>query len=130
MPFSFNRLHLCSQAVRRLALAVLFASSVSGVAWAQSKAADPLSAHPSPAPLTYKSAFEGYRSFRADEVPTWRSVNDAVRTAGGHSGSMKDAPPAQSSTGPAPMQNAPEQPAPKAMPRESVDVAPPNDHRH
>ena len=32
---------------------------------------------------TYRSAFEGYRPFGADELEDWRKSNDTVREAGG-----------------------------------------------
>jgi hypothetical protein len=46
----------------------------------------------SPAGALYRSAFEDYRPFTADEPAVdWRAANDRVREAGGHVGLMKGA---------------------------------------
>jgi hypothetical protein len=63
-------------------------------ALAASLAAGAQTAAPAPAPsqqaapaaaqsAPYSSAFEGYRSFFADEVGDWRKANDTVREIGG-----------------------------------------------
>ena len=87
---------------------VLVALLVSGVApaWAQpahsahgQEASQPVSqeartqAEPPRIPTTlYRSAFENYRPFKADELLVdWRGANDKVRDIGGHVGLMKGA---------------------------------------
>jgi hypothetical protein len=43
-------------------------------------------------PGAYRSPFETYRPFKADEpLQDWRAANERVREAGGHVGLMKDA---------------------------------------
>ena len=100
----------------------LVAAPVSTAALAQSTTPDPLSAGQT-TPLNYRSAFEGYRSFRADETPPWRAVNDAVRSVGGHTGSMRDGGNAHQAAPQA--SSAPEAPAPKAVPSTPVYAEPP-----
>ena len=36
--------------------------------------------------VRYDSAFAGYRSFRDEDLPDWRALNDDVARAGGHVG--------------------------------------------
>ncbi len=71
--------------------------------------------------IPYVSAFEGYRSFRAGAVGDWRSLNDAVGTVGGHSGSLRDI------QAPAPKAEAPTS-SPPAVPRTPVEAAPLGGH--
>jgi hypothetical protein len=64
----------------------------------------------------YRSAFEGYRSYRDEPVADWRSVNDDVARAGGHIGIMRGAAPAaargaRTEAGEAPARGAPKAPA-------------------
>lgn len=37
-------------------------------------------------PVEYRSAFEGYRAFKDEELLDWRKANDEVGAAGGHAG--------------------------------------------
>lgn len=39
-------------------------------------------------PFTYRSAFDGYRSFRDEPIADWRALNAEVGAAGGHMGIM------------------------------------------
>jgi uncharacterized lipoprotein YmbA len=36
--------------------------------------------------VEYRSAFEGYRAFKGEELKDWRGANDEVGAAGGHGG--------------------------------------------
>lgn len=36
--------------------------------------------------VEYRSAFDGYRAFKEEELLDWRRVNDDVGAAGGHAG--------------------------------------------
>ncbi len=84
---------------RIAAHAVLLAASVgAGAAMAQKPAPQDANA-PKPAasnaaamapaapasasPMTYRSVFDGYRSFRVDELPPWRSVNARLEAPAG-----------------------------------------------
>ena len=60
-------------------LAALCATMLSQ-AFAQSAPSAPAASAPL---LEHKSAFEGYRSFAAEEIQPWRQSNDAVRDIGG-----------------------------------------------
>ena len=69
-----------------------------------------------PAPqVKYRSAFEGYRTFREEPLADWRSVNDEVAQAGGHIGIMRgaadSAAPPKPVSGRPPSKSAPEAPA-------------------
>ena len=124
MPFSRHMLSLTVRAVALVALAI-------APVRAQTALTDPLSPAPSAMPLAYQSAFEGYRPFRNDEIANWRSVNDTVRSVGGHTGSVRDIAKPTPPIASAPMAiNAPEQPAPEARPRMPVDIAPMPGHGH
>jgi hypothetical protein len=59
---------------------------------------DPAASLASPA---YRSPFEGFRRFAVEPPADWRSVNDAVGAAGGHSGALKDGDSERRSVGPA-----------------------------
>ena len=65
----------------------------------------------------YRSAFEGYRPHRDQNVADWRSVNDEVARAGGHIGIMRDQQSGaakggiQGEPGQAPVRGAPKAPA-------------------
>lgn len=128
MPYPFKSLHRLGRAAQHVVVAAVLAFSLSDAAGAQPASVDPLI--PSASPLTYRSAFEGYRPFRADEPPSWQSVNDAVRAVGGHSGALKNAQTPMPVESQAPPQTAPEQPAPAALPREPVTTAPMHNHGH
>jgi hypothetical protein len=39
--------------------------------------------------VTYRSAFEDYRSYRDTEPAPWREVNEEVARIGGHAGVMR-----------------------------------------
>ena len=54
----------------------------------QAATSSPLDATAAVPSLTYASPFDGYRVFQEVESRTWREVNDIVRQAGGHAGSM------------------------------------------
>jgi hypothetical protein len=61
------------------ALAASVAAGAQTAAPAASQQAAPATSQAAP----YSSAFEGYRSFSADEVRDWRKANDTVREIGG-----------------------------------------------
>jgi len=106
------------------------ATLLPAAAFAQPATVDPLRADHT-TPLSYRSAFEGYRSFRIDELPPWGAVNDVVRSVGGHTGSVRASdsgtePPAAAKT-----PQAPEAPPPKAMPSSPVRTEePPHGRMH
>jgi hypothetical protein len=111
MPRPHFSPHLLLRAGQHAALFIAVAFPCTALA--QSTISDPLSADQT-SPLSYRSAFEGYRWFRADEIPSWRSINDTVRTTGGHTGSVR--------AGASP---PPEAPAPKPVPSMPVQIEPP-----
>ena len=47
---------------------------------------DPLDPQAKAAAVAYRSAFEGYRVFKDEELRDWRGANDEVGAAGGHGG--------------------------------------------
>jgi len=49
------------------------------------------------APL-YRSAFDGYRVWRADESGDWKRANDEMQRLGGHAGHLRGAAPSASPT--------------------------------
>ena len=55
------------------------------------------SASVAPAPLQYRSAFEGYRAYQEPTARSWREVNEEAASLGGHVGHLK---PADTSTAP------------------------------
>lgn len=59
--------------------------AVAGAAGAQAGKTEPL----------YRSAFDGYRSWRADEPLDWKRANDEMKALGGHAGHLRGAPPAE-----------------------------------
>ena len=106
-----------------LLLGVSLASAVS--AWAaELQPTDPAASAP---PVTYRSAFEGYRLFRDEAIADWRAVNEEVGRVGGHIGIMGGAgghgghgatpakpaasKPATTEGGQAPVRGAPKAPA-------------------
>jgi hypothetical protein len=40
-------------------------------------------------PVEYRSAFEGYRAFKDEELADWRNANEDVGAAGGHAGQRR-----------------------------------------
>ena len=97
--------------------------------WAQgTTSVDPLD--PSVSSKTdYSSVFEGYRSFRAGAVGNWRTINESVTTGGGHGALREGAPEAkQESPGNPKSATATPEPAPPAVPREPVHMAPLGEH--
>jgi hypothetical protein len=46
----------------------------------------PLDAQAKVPAVEYRSAFEGFRPFREEELQDWRGANDEVGAAGGHGG--------------------------------------------
>lgn len=46
----------------------------------------------------YRSAFEGFRPWRDEELQDWRRVNDEMKQLGGHNGHLR-APPAAKPAG-------------------------------
>ena len=74
---------------------ILFALSAlaGGVAFAQGESERKDAATPElpVPPVTYQSAFEGYRPYREQDVDSWRAVNDEVAKIGGHIGVLKAA---------------------------------------
>lgn len=58
--------------------------AVTGAVGAQAGRTEPL----------YRSAFDGYRSLRADEPVDWKRANDEMKGLGGHAGHLRGAPPA------------------------------------
>lgn len=52
---------------------------------ADAKPTDPTGPAP---PVAYKSALDGYRSFREEPIADWRALNAEVGAAGGHVGIM------------------------------------------
>ncbi|HEX6319807.1 MAG TPA: hypothetical protein VFZ84_13190 [Burkholderiales bacterium] len=73
-----------------LALLALFAG---GTAFAQSEGAKdnegPAKTDALVPRVTYRSAFEGYRSYREQQVAPWKEVNEEVARVGGHMGVLK-----------------------------------------
>jgi hypothetical protein len=71
---------------------LLLAAYASGTAFAQSGAVDdPRAPHARVPAVTYQSAFQDYRSYREQELASWREVNEEVARVGGHVGVMKAA---------------------------------------
>jgi hypothetical protein len=87
------------------------------------RAADPAAPVPQ---VTYRSAFEGYVSYREQSLAPWREVNDAVGSVGGHVGIFRSGghgtpskpAPGQGASSPrqGPAGQAPERGAPKTAP--------------
>jgi hypothetical protein len=91
------------------------ANVIANVAWAQATNPDPLA--PTGAPITYRSAFDGYRPFALDDLPSWVSVTAPAPKE-------DRAPSSQAPAGST-------QPSPPALPREPVYADPPAmDHGH
>jgi hypothetical protein len=69
-------------------IVVLFAAVVvAGCAAREAESlANPRNAQAKVPPVTYRSAFEGYRAFADKELADWRSANEEVGAAGGHKG--------------------------------------------
>lgn len=42
-------------------------------------------------PVSYQSAFDGYRSYREEPIADWRALNDEVGRVGGHIGIFRAA---------------------------------------
>jgi hypothetical protein len=59
-------------------------------------------AQPAPAPLGYRSAFEGYQAFGDEKPVPWKDANDAVRAIGGWRAYAKEAQASQPAAQPAP----------------------------
>lgn len=58
-----------------------------------------------PAPIDYRSAFEGYQAFGDDQPLSWQQVNDTVREIGGWRAYAREAqanPPAPPAAAPTP----------------------------
>lgn len=71
---------------------VVLATLCAGAAAAQDAGRpNPLDPRAQVPPVGYRSAFEGYRPFAAQELRDWRSSNDEVGAAGGHAG-LRPAP--------------------------------------
>lgn len=68
------------------AIAVALAALAAGAAAAQGARPDPSSPQAEAAPLQYRSAFEGYRSFTDDKPAAWREANEAVKNPDSHAG--------------------------------------------
>jgi hypothetical protein len=68
------------------------AAMVAGAAAAQGDARrDPASPQAKVPPVTYRSAFEGYRPLADEKMAPWRQSNEAVKSNGGHAGHAPDA---------------------------------------
>ena len=66
--------------------------SLAGIAAAQSPApASAVSAATKAAPLTYRSAFEGYKPYTDDKLLNWKEVNDTTGRIGGWRAYAKEA---------------------------------------
>lgn len=73
-----------------VALWVIFADAAAAQGAPRLDPHDPKT--PVPA-VTYRSAFEGYRSYAEPELAPWRKANEEAGAAGGHAGIFK--PPAK-----------------------------------
>ena len=73
---------------RTLLLAGIWLAQTVPALAAEAKPTDP--AAPAP-PVTYRSAFEGYRPFQEQPIADWRALNAEVGAAGGHIGIMAGA---------------------------------------
>jgi hypothetical protein len=74
------------------------ATMVAGAAAAQGdEGRDPTSPQARVPPVTYRSAFEGYRPFADEKIAPWRQSNEAVKSNGSY----------------APEASAPSKPAPR-----------------
>ena len=74
------------------AMLLLLAAPAGGAAFAQAGGADDPRAPQAKVPaVTYQSAFQDYRSYREQELASWREVNEEVARVGGHVGVMKNA---------------------------------------
>jgi hypothetical protein len=72
------------------AIVLLLWACAGGAALAQSEGKNqPAKPETSVPPVTYRSAFEDYRPYRAQEIAPWREVNDEVARVGGHAGVLK-----------------------------------------
>jgi len=73
------------------ALWYLLAALAAGTAIAQTGTrpdpADPQARAPAP---VYRSAFEGFRRFEAEQRPGWREANEEAARVGGHIGILRD----------------------------------------
>lgn len=69
-------------------------------------------------PLTYRSAFTGYRAYADTELRSWRKVNETVQMVGGHAGAIGSADGSDTRTEPpnAGMRGTTQAPAPVAIP--------------
>lgn len=73
---------------RTLAAALL--ACAAAVAGAQPPAQPPADRAVAPPPLTYQSAYEGYRPYADEPLAPWREVNDTVERVGGHAGVLRE----------------------------------------
>lgn len=130
MPVLRTKLRLPRKAAQCIALSVV---GIFATYSALAQKSDPLDPQSPSIPLSYKSAFEGYRSFRSDLPTPWRSVNETVRAVGGHTGSVRNVeiPEPEQAKPMQETQTAPEAPAPRAFPREPVQTeSAPGHHEH
>ena len=70
-------------------LAVAALACATAAAGAQTPAQPPADRGAAP-PLTYRSAYEGYRPYAEESLAPWREVNDNVERVGGHAGVARD----------------------------------------
>lgn len=70
---------------------LLLAALAAGNAVAQEhERPDPADPKAPVAPVTYKSAFEGYRSLEDPKPTPWRDANDEAARVGGHIGILRE----------------------------------------
>lgn len=72
--------------------------------------------------IDYRSAFDGYNTWRDEPLRDWRKLNDDMRRLGGHAGHLRGAP---EPTGTTPPERTPSKPTAPAQPAHSHgDAAP------
>ena len=82
---------------------VLLTAVLSGCAVPRADApVNPRDAQAKVPPVTYRSAFEGYRAFADQELADWRRANEEVGAAGGHAGHKPGQGPGQATSKPQP----------------------------
>lgn len=70
---------------------LLLAALAAGIAVAQEhQRPEPADPKAPVAPVTYKSAFEGYRSLEEPKPTPWRDANDEAARVGGHIGILRE----------------------------------------
>ncbi|MGH8222739.1 MAG: hypothetical protein ACREQZ_07175, partial [Woeseiaceae bacterium] len=98
-----SRVHQRCRRVMHKSILLTLAVFAASAAAAQEMRPDPRDPKAGAPRVEYRSAFEGFRTFAADqELASWRKANDEVRAAGGHAGHRPGQGPGQQTSKPQP----------------------------